>query len=618
MRCRLITRKAGLLTLLLVLVALLNFGPAPLNVSFINRVVVEPLNRHRFGHNNKNSNQARSAVHPIVSLISKAEKDWRETVNKQSKTLEQAVDEYRRRYRIPPPPNFDRWYKFARARNSLLIDEYDLIYELLTPFWGMTPAEIRARTIESLGYPPDQNALWGVQIRNGRIEFTTENGWAYLKDLLPEMTKDFIKWLPDMDLAFNLPDEPRVVVPHDDLSQLVKIARSRAMPRASLNKAPSNKFSHNSSIHQHGFKTVHHTRFFQLQNQPMWQASKLSCSPQSAARSLEESPRDDTSDYAFGELGFPSNKTSMTDICNSPSLASTHGYFVMTCGTRVTHDLIPVFSSSKLSSNQDILIPAPWYWMAVDDYKDSTDIDWSAKKETFFWRGSTTGGQSQGGSWRYQHRQRIVKALQLSAGESPILAQAEAENGEVVWVPQNVSRALYKRHMDVGFTRTVQCDDNDCKEQEASFGLKESRTREEGWTHRHLLDMDGNAFSGRFLTLLRSKSLVYKVGVFREWTNEWLWPWVHYIPLSLRFADGGDGDAGSPVGGMGSDWLETIRFFTSDPVGRKEAERLAMLKREWVAKTMRKEDMEVWFFRLLLEYGRVIHDSRESIGYSYN
>ncbi|KAK5627501.1 hypothetical protein RRF57_003216 [Xylaria bambusicola] len=599
MRCRLIARKAVLPVSILVLIALLSFGLATRDVSLINRVVIRPLNRYEIGNNS--NNQAGSVIHPIVSLINKAEENWRDTVDKQSKTLEQAVDEYQRRYQIPPPPNFDRWYEFATARNSLLVDEYDLIHELLTPFWGMTPAQIRARTIEGLGYPPDQNALWGVQIRNGSIEFMTENGWGYLKDLVPEMTKDFIKWLPDMDLAFNLPDEPRVVVPHEDLSQLVKTARNGAIPRARLNKAPLNHFSDNSSIYQDGFEAFHHTRFFQLQNQPMWQTSKLSCSPQSAARSLEESPRDDTSEHAFGELGFPSNETSMTDICNSPSLASTHGYFVMTCGTRITHDLIPVFSSSKMSSNQDILIPAPWYWMAFDDYKESTDPDWSAKNETFFWRGSTTGGQSQGGSWRYQHRQRVVKTLQLSEGEGQILAQAETETGDVVWVPQNISRAVYKHHMDVGFTNIVQCDDDDCKEQEAAFGLKESRTREEGWTHRHLLDMDGNAFSGRFLTLLRSKSLVYKVGVFREWTNEWLWPWIHYIPLSLRFADGGDGDAGSDIGGMGSDWLETIRFFTNDPVGWEEAERLAMLKREWVAKTMRKEDMEVWFFRLLLE-----------------
>ncbi|KAI0544203.1 glycosyltransferase family 90 protein [Xylaria curta] len=374
------------------------------------------------------------------------------------------------RYRVPLPPNFDRWYEFATPCNSLL---------------------------------------------------------EYLKDIVPEMTKDFIKLLPD---------EPRVVVPHDDLSQL------------------------------HKFETFHHTLFFQLQNQPMWQATKLLCISQSAARSLEESPRDNMSKHALGEFGFLPNKTSMTDICNSPSLASTHGYFVMTCGTRVTHGLILVFSSSKTSANQDILMPAPWYWVAVDNYKEPEDPDWSAKKETFFWRDSTTGGQSQ--------------ALQLAAGESSILAQAETESGDVVWVPQNISRAVYKHYMDVGFTNIVQCDDDGCKEQEAAFGLKD-------------------------------KSLMYKTGVFHEWTNKWLLPWIHYIPLSLRFADGGGGDAGNTVGGKGSEWLEIICFFTSGPAGQKEATRLAMLKREWVAKTMRK-DMGRHY-----RYGRVIHDERECIGYSY-
>ena len=37
--------------------------------------------------------------------------------------------------------------------------------------------------------------------------------------------------------------------------------------------------------------------------------------------------------------------------------------------------------------------------------------------------------------------------------------------------------------------------------------------------------------------------------------------------------------------------------------------------REWSNKVLRNEDFEVWFFRLLLEYGRLVDDNRESIGF---
>ena len=47
-----------------------------------------------------------------------------------------------------------------------------------------------------------------------------------------------------------------------------------------------------------------------------------------------------------------------------------------------------------------------------------------------------------------------------------------------------------------------------------------------------------------------------------------------------------------------------------------EAQRIAMQGREWAGKVLRNEDLEVWFFRLLLEYGRLIDDNRESIGFS--
>lgn len=47
--------------------------------------------------------------HPIYELIARAEKAWNEKLKKASRTLEEAVIEYRRRYHREPPLGFDKW-----------------------------------------------------------------------------------------------------------------------------------------------------------------------------------------------------------------------------------------------------------------------------------------------------------------------------------------------------------------------------------------------------------------------------------------------------------------------------------------------------------------------------
>lgn len=104
--------------------------------------------------------------HPIHQLITKAEHDFTTLESRQSKTLSEAVKEYRRRYRISPPPNFDQWFRLAQDRNVRLIDEYDTIYHALLPFWALDPSLIRKRAREALGF---DNAFLGVLIRDGAV-----------------------------------------------------------------------------------------------------------------------------------------------------------------------------------------------------------------------------------------------------------------------------------------------------------------------------------------------------------------------------------------------------------------------------------------------------------------
>lgn len=54
-------------------------------------------------------------THPISGLMSQARKDWEAKVNRQSKTVDEAIAEYKRRYKRYPPEGFAEWFQFAQG-----------------------------------------------------------------------------------------------------------------------------------------------------------------------------------------------------------------------------------------------------------------------------------------------------------------------------------------------------------------------------------------------------------------------------------------------------------------------------------------------------------------------
>ena len=202
-----------------------------------------------------------------------------------------------------------------------------------------------------------------------------------------------------------------------------------------------------------------------------------------------------------------------------------------------------------------------------------------------YWRGSTTGGFSRDGGWRRQHRQLFVEKIN-ALGNAKVLVNHSASVTAADWRIKEVSRSDYKDLFDVKFSHVGQCDPDDCDAQTEYFDVVKPAKQHEAWAYKYLLDIDGNAFSGRFYAFLKSKSLVYKMAIFREWHEEWLRPWVHYIPLSSK----------------GEEYVESVRYFQDEETGKIEAPRIANQGREWAGKVLRNEDFEVWFFRLLLEY----------------
>lgn len=158
--------------------------------------------------------------HPIDDLIARAEEDFAALVAKESKTLKEAAAAYRTRRGRHPPPGFDEWYRFAVDRNATMVEDFfDQIYDDLNPFWALSPALIRK---EANRYEMT------INVRNGKASAGSD--WFWTKIWL-DLVRTIEHLLPDMDLALNAMDEPRIVVHWEQMREYIKKERkTRVMP----------------------------------------------------------------------------------------------------------------------------------------------------------------------------------------------------------------------------------------------------------------------------------------------------------------------------------------------------------------------------------------------------
>lgn len=528
--------------------------------------------------------------HPIHRIASEGLRSFDAVKSRQSQSLSEAVTEYKRRYRMPPPPHFDKWYDFAVSRGTVLIDEFDTIYHNLLPFWALEPRTIRSRTREDLGY---DNRLVGISIREGQIGNLSEEGkGGFLSTVIQDMAAPFAPLLPDMDLAFNMHDEPRVVVPHDELGRMVTLGQEAQSHLLSNKHVLINRFSPSPKEFDKDISGIPVTRFHDLGMQETWLFGRLSCPLDSPARQLSGDASDSQDVLADISLGLVSNDTAHSDICQTPSLRYRLGLFDKPNACKFSPELTPVFSMSKLSSFQDILYPSPWYYTDQTYFDKDKAVNWSEQTPQVYWRGATSGGFSDKGTWRYQLRQHLVDRLThprsnetqlLLSRKQPAPAQC-ASGWKDSWDFHEASIGSNEM-FNLKFTEIKQCSRADCNNEDDYFGTAQREEQSEAWKYRYLLDMDGNAYSGRFYAFLQSYATILKLSFFREWHADILFPWVHYVPLSLKTTG----------------YAELLRFFEEESQGQEIAKRIADTGRDWAQTTLRHEDMEVYMFRLLLE-----------------
>ncbi|KAM7215027.1 hypothetical protein V8F06_009553 [Rhypophila decipiens] len=567
-----------------------------------------------------------AVVSSVVRHAQKASKLWMQNAAR-SRSLQEAVDEYKQRYGIPPPPHFDKWYDFAVERESPVIDSFDQIHNDLLPFWGIPPALLRQQTTHLL--EQTRLGIGGFRIKDHAVTLShiTPGTHFWMMEGFRAMVEPFLAWLPDMDLAFNIDDECRVVVPFGEMQRLTDLALE-ARKRVSLHGQGANNSSSFSTALEppwgdsylaDGYKDAHakdeispafstrspHHSIFDMFIAP-------TCPPSSPAR---------TSRWWSGREGLPSGRGIVTDpdgavdLCQRLDIARMHGFLLDPGAFGVARTLQPIFSQGRVPGFVDILVPSPWNFMAKVDIDDGADRSWAAKTNSVFWRGGATDGVNRHADWPGFLRTRFVWLAGLASRRATDNVRANPA-------------------INVSFVGNFKkCDRPYCLAQTVAFyGSPKVENPPKGidfqehWVHRHLVDLDGAGFSGRFIPFLKSQSLVYRASLFRTWYDERVHAWQHYIPLDVSLAADLWGLVKLLVGaGTGTEAT------TSDAAGRTErreyddgdgsyklssaGEKIALSGRDWARKALRKDDMQVYFFRLLLEWARLIDDRREELGF---
>ncbi|KAG6013002.1 hypothetical protein E4U54_007185 [Claviceps lovelessii] len=544
--------------------------------------------------------------HPIDKLLFNAQREFAGLTSGESKTVEEAAQAYRQRRGRHPPPHFDKWFEFAQSHNSLIVESFfDQIYHDLEPFWGVDPAPMRREASQF---------EMTINIRNGVAK--TGSDWFWTQTWL-NMTKTVEHLLPDMDLALNAMDEPRIVVPWEEINGYMK----KASTTLKLPKAENMRNEFKSwPAPRTGFLAGNVAEKNWEEDEFFWKIARRGCNPDSPARTTElqtsfANPPNITNKYAEPHLhkGYVSNYTMSVQLCHQPDLQGLEGILIHPLTTKATKTFFPMFGGSKLTVNNEILLPAPMYWNEEERFGGGNDHGhaWKDKRDAVIWRGVATGGKNTPDNWRGFQRHRFVSLNNGTKISSAELGEAEPENFALPEAEYGIQ--AQKDHKlgqwvdefaDVSFI-DLMCappQDGQCNYTDFYFEISDGLKMTEQYDNKFLPDVDGNSFSGRYLGFLRSTSLPIKATIFREWHDSRLVAWKHFVPMDSRFLD---------YFGI----MEYFLGYQGHNAHDKAAEKIAMEGKEWAEKVLRQEDMSIYVLRLLLEYARVMDDNRETMGW---
>ncbi|KAG6828633.1 hypothetical protein H0H92_007225 [Tricholoma furcatifolium] len=509
--------------------------------------------------------------HPIFELIELANARWKSKLSRASKTLEEAAQEYERRYKRRPPKGFDKWWQYVKRHNVQLPDEYDQIYRDIEPFWGYHPLDLQAlqskQELHTDTFTLGLNETDELDVL--RLSFADSENNYNPYNLLTG-ARDIMELLEDV--AQDLPPFRAVISPHDSPSLITDYqVRQMALDAAS-----------NMDIDSVAIGPPHG-----------WLSG---CSPSSPGRlGPTEEHSEQTKTFIF-------DHRKAMDPCLHPYLLDSIGDFLSQDHPGPSHMMLPRFAYCATMMHHDIQIPTLSAW--VDDVSD--DLAWDYKlDERLAWRGSNTGmWHAPTTRWREAQRARLVDFANELNGTVKVLMSSATEDiriGEGIEIPKSkINPAM----MEIAFSgEPVGCHEETCPELRQRYEWRKRHGSREAGNFKYIMDVDGNAWSSRFKRLITSNALIFKATVYPEWFLDRIEPWVHYVPVQADY----------------SDVYDSLVFFRGGLYGEGGHEDLARTiaseGRKWSRSFWRKEDLTAYIYRLILEYARVMSSDRNAMSF---
>ncbi|KAJ3810240.1 capsular associated protein [Lentinula aff. lateritia] len=584
------------------------------------------------------------STHPITRMMDEAEERFRAKVERQSKTLPEAIEEYKRRYGMPPPKGFDGWWEYTRKYDVVLVDEYDTLMRDLAPHgWALGGGpEMRRRIAEVAGV----SSIDLVRVRNGVPSTVSINKDGFVDDEvsarargLKSMLGKCVAVLPDMDFPVNAKAEGRVIVPWDRWEVADDI------PNDDKNKV------HPLSTFRPDWRGEGN----------VWDTWRRTCPPNSTARKFYASIRIllsynylshlflclcIASSFAFA----PSTSFDSVSFCDSPHLHYTQGHFFS--DWRTLGDLYPILSPARAKGFGDIKIPSHYYYGSTDAYTygwdevnlelqptDRGETGKESKRNKIFWRGATTGGgNSPPGFAALYQRHRAVRMTgpfsNISLSTSAESSVSQIQLADVPLTAHKIPAAtLNKALMDIAFVKAANADQYPGGMEKLMQEHRFSGSVYLGghWQYKYLIDLDGMSYSGRFMSFLASDSVPIKSTVYEEFFSEWIEPWLHYIPLSSSYEEiyniygyfsGIPAEVVEEVYGNATDPATGAPLFPPGtkipaipgaPDGDARLRRIARAGKQWKRTIGRTLDLESYVYRLALEWARLCADDRDAM-----
>lgn len=543
--------------------------------------------------------------HVIQKLMAEAEARCRLLMSRRSLDVASAAARYRERRGRHPPPGFDGWFKAARDADAVVVEDFfDRIYHDLTPFWALDPNTTRVRA---------QASPFVVRVRRGKaVGVGDVEGHVPWLQLWTALVDEFARHLPDVDMPINMLDEPRILVPFDDMAKLVDRAnREKSRARVADVTSEYGGLGHVDDSKPQAYEPQWHGP-----SSSYWNLAVKTCGPHTPAFAVDQVddlsppaaiPHDWGSDYTLG--GYVRNWTAAMDPCLQPHIRQLHGTFIEPLSLSSTEELIPLFGGSKLPMNNEILIPGAMYLTEDAVYSGGKFLGppWHRKKDRLVWRGAASGGRTREHTWHHFQRQRLVDMLNGTTVSRVEVSDIRAPTFELSshadprgWRQNHDKLGPWiQEFADAGFVHL--CPPNECDFLGPQYRILEQMPMEKQFEYKFLPDVDGNSFSARFRGFLRSTSLPLKATIYAEWHDDRLVPWAHFVPLDNTFRD----------------LYRVLDFFADGAGGRGDAAAASIAKsgRLWAERVLRREDMRLYVWRLLLEWARVCDENRHRLGF---